>query len=66
MGGRKGVGAFIGLVPMLAIYVEHLLRCSADVSSRDRSNNARDLRQRSETNDSLPKRNEESISVVSC
>jgi len=40
----KAAGAFIGLVPMLAIYMKHL--CLSDVSSRDRSNNTRVLRQR--------------------
>lgn len=43
-GEGRGIGAFIGLVPMLAIYVEHLRL--PDVSSRDRSNNTRVLRQR--------------------
>lgn len=58
-GKGEDIGAFIGLVPILAIYVEHL--CLPDVSNRDRSNNGRILRQKSEQTIVLKRNREHAI-----
>jgi len=63
--GKGGnIGAFIGLVPMLAIYVEHL--CLPDVSNRDRSNNGRVLRQKREQTIVLKRNREHCYFVALC